>query len=374
MGENVTDWKADIGMMARVATALSLLCAPALSQGAPITPAAAAVPAAESEKTAEILTEGKQVERTLTVGEVHNYTVHLAANRSVKLLLEKRGVAAVATVFAPDGKKVGVFGSTTSGQGSEEIAFVTKAAGDYRVALRTFFNPSAPGRYRLTLASMEPLSDEDKFRLAKQSCQEKNWLDSDNNFLVDRALKSISRCLGAVGESLDGKYPTAVELAKEGSRELDYLISRWRWGEFVSPAYQESLTEELRALVGGLERMKAEHVWGALQEVVRDIKVKAAHCRQSNRGLGGDVKVKVVTKREGAEVKEMFVFYKRCLYKYSKSSPNRFGKLTPVSSTLPPSIYIMWAGKNDQPPALRHDPACVPVQGDDEQQIDIPAP
>ena len=370
----MTDWKAGIGIMARVATALSLLCAPALSQGAPITPAAAAAPVVDSEKTTEFLTEGKHVERVLAVGKVHTYSVQLAANRYVKLLLDKQGVAAVATLFAPDGNKMGVFGSTTSGQGSEEIAFVTKTAGDYRVAVRTFFKPSAPGRYRLTLASVQAVSELEKLRQARRSCEEKNWLDSDNNFLVDQALKSISRCLGAVGESLRGNYPTAVELAEEGSRELNYLSSRWRWGEFVSPAYQENLIDDLRALAGGLERQDAKHTWGALQEVVRDIKVKAAHCRQSNRGLGGDVKVKVVAKKEGIEVKEMFVFYKRCLYKYSKSSPNRFGKLTPVSSTLPPSLYIMWAGKNDQPPSLKHDPACLPVQGDEEQQIDIPAP
>ena len=57
----------------------------------------------------------------------------------------------------------------------------------------------------------------------------------------------------------------------------------------MSPAYQESLTEGIRALGAGLERQDPKYAWGALQEVVRDIKVKAAHCRQSNRGLGGDV-------------------------------------------------------------------------------------
>lgn len=368
------DRKAGTGIAARCVIALSLLCAPALAQGAPATSPAVAAPAVESEKIPVTLTKGKPVERALAKGEVHDYALQIPADHSAKLLLVKSGVAAVATVFAPDGNKLGVFGSAASGQGSEDITFVAETAGSYKIAVRTFFQPSPPGRYRLTLAAVQPLTEEEKFRLAKQSCQVKGWLDSDNNLLVDVALGSISRCLAAVGQSLKKRYPAAVGLAQEASRELSYLTSRWRWGEFVSPAYQESLTDDINALAGALDRQDAKYVWGAMQEVVRDIEVKAEHCRQSDRGLGGDVKVKVVTKKEGVEVKDMFVFYKRCLYKYSKLSPNRFGKLSPVSYTLPPSLYLIWSGKSDQPPQLRHDPACLPVRGDQEQLIDIPAP
>lgn len=366
----MTKRKLPTGMAARVVIACSLLFAPVLAQGDLIAHPGPVVRGVEPDS----LEEGKPLERTLAVGEVHAYALKLSADRGVKLQLDKRGVAAVATLFAPDGKKLAIFGSAASSQGSEPIAFVAEAAGNYRIEVRTFFKPSAPGRYRITLVSVHAASVQEKLGEAKRGCQRSNWLDSDNNFLVDTALESISRCLSAVGHALGGRHPEAVRLAQDADAELGYLKSRWRWGEFVSPAYQQSLTEDFDALATSLDSPDAKGALATLQEVVRDIKVKAKHCRGSGRGLGGDVKVKVVTRREGVEVPERFVFYKRCLYKYSKMAPNRFGTLSPVSTLLPPSSYIMWAGKDDQPPALQHDPACFPVQGSEEQRIDVPSP
>lgn len=337
-------------------------------------PAGGAAAAAVSATEPEPLRTGEPVRRALAVGEVHAFSVQLPAERTVKLRLEREGVAAVLTVLAPDGSKLGTFGSASSSRGKEEISFVAESGGSYRVEVRTFFKPSPPGRYRLALADIHPTDQAEKLAQAKRSCRGTDWLDSDGNFLVNRALVSISDCLGAVAHSLAARYPDAAGKANDAKSDLGYLASRWRWGEFVSPAYQQSLTEDFRALAESLDQPDPRHVLAVVDEVVRDVKVKADHCRKSSRGFGGDVKVNVVTRKGGAEVKELFVFYKRCLYKYSRLAPNRFGKLSPVSSTLPPSVYLMWAGKSEQAPALEHEPACFPVQGEQEQQIDISAP
>jgi len=333
--------------------------------------------ATEKAKEPEPLEKGTSVEKALAAGEVHAYAVKLGADQSVTILLEKYGVTAVATLFAPDGDKVGTFGSTASNQGTEQITFVTESAGSYRITVRTFFKPSPPGRYLIKLIDVHAASNQEKSGRARQHCEEKNWLDRENNFLVNEALSSISQCVTAVGHKLESQFPQAVELAAEANAEVSYLIGRWHWGEFVSPAYQENLVGDFRMLASASEEPDAKMAFAIMKGVVEDLKIKADHCRKSNRGLGKDVDVSVSTlsKRDRKEEKGLLIYYKLAIYEFNKKSTltERFEKLSsPTKTSLPASRYLIWAVKPGEPESPPNNPERLNVgSGQEKREFDL---
>ena len=164
-------------------------------------------------------------------------------------------------------------------------------SGSYRIEVRTFFKPTSPGRYRVSL------KPPDKIDLVGQSCEEKSWLDREDKFLVDQVLKSITECMSAVARKLGPKHPEAATLASETSSQVNFLVSRWRWGEFVSAAYQEILTLDFRMLGTAAKEADEKRAVAILREVADDVRIKADHCRNSTRGLGKDVIVQVETRK-----------------------------------------------------------------------------
>lgn len=345
-------------MLVQAAIALSLMLSPVVTEtvradaNPPPQPDART---ADKAKESGLLEKGKPVEKALAAGEVHAYALKLGADQSVTVLLEKHGAAAVATLFAPDGEKVGTFGSTASNQGTEQITFVTESAGSYRITVRTFFKPSPPGRYLIKLAEVHAASNQEKSGRARQHCEEKNWLDRENNFLVKEALGSIFQCVSAVGHKLVTQFPQAAGLAAEANAEVSYLIGRWHWGEFVSPAYQENLIGDFRMLASAAEEPDAKRAFAIMKGVVEDLKIKADHCRKSNRGLGKDVDVHVKTyvKITGGHKEErgLIVYYKLGIHEFKRdSTPLQFKTLSsPASMELPASWYWIWAGNPGEP-------------------------
>jgi hypothetical protein len=82
--------------------------------------------------------------------------------------------------------------------------------------------------------------------------------------------------------------------------------------------------------------------------VVEDLKIKADHCRKSNRGLGDDVDVNVRTIKENRKVDGLYVYYKLGIdaYKNESMPPTSFDRVSsPAHKKLPASWYLIWAGK-----------------------------
>jgi len=305
----------------------------------------------ENPKDRQVLERGKPIERALAVGEVHSYEMVLPAGQYISVAIEKDGVAAVATLFGPDGRKIGVFGSSTSRQGSEPISFATQISGTYRIDVRTFFKPAPPGRYRVKVAELRAVSHQDWSRLAGQSCEEKNWMDRENNFQVNVILNSITECMSAVGRKLGTEHPKAAGIAEGTSSEVGFLVSRWQWGEFVSAAYQESLVLDFKMLVLAAKEKDKKRAYAIMSEVAGDLKIKADHCRNSTRGLGKDVTVKVATKKENTVDPGWQVYYKFRIHEFTEGyDRQRFSNLSsPAIQELPPGLYIIWAVKPGKP-------------------------
>ena len=322
-------------------------------------------------KDRQVLERGKAIERELAVGEVHVYELALTAGQYVSVLFEKQGVVLVATLFSPDGQKIGVFGSSVSRQGSEPVTFVADQSGSYRIEVRTFLKPTSPGRYTAKLTELRTASGQDKTRLIGQSCEEKSWLDREDHFLVDGVLNSIAECISAVARKLGPQHPEAAALAAETSSQVKFLVSRWRWGESVSTAYQEILILDFRMLAAAAKTADEKRAVAIMREVADDVRIKANHCRNSTRGLGKDVIVQVET-RKGDKIDQGWqVFYKYRIYQFTeKYTPQRFPKpSSPTQNELPAGKYLMWAEKPGGLKPLRSKEDVVTV-GEGKQQME----
>jgi hypothetical protein len=292
----------------------------------------------------------------------------LAAGQFVSVAFDKHGVALVATLFGPDGRKLGVFGSNVSKQGPEKVTFVTGTSGTYRIDVRTFFKPPSPGRYEVKLSELRPVSEQDRINLAVQSCQEKHWLDRDNNFLVDLLLNSLSECMSAVGSRLEDRQPKASAVAADTNAEVAFLVSRWHWGEFVSTHYQENLVLDFRMLASAANETDKKKAFAIMRAVADDLKIKADHCRNSTRGLGRDVKVQVKTRKGNSEESGWQIYYKMYIFEFAKGhTPEHFpNPSSPTVHELPPAKYLIWAEKPGHP---RSKEDLVTV-GEGKQQLD----
>lgn len=326
----------------------------------------------EGARDRQILERGKPIERALAVGGVHSYEIVLTAHQYVSVILEKHGVALVARLFEPNGRRIGLFGSSTSRQGQEPITFLTDVSGTYRIEVFTMFKPTPPGRYQVKLEELRAASAQDRNRLAGQSCEEKYWLDSQNNFVVDVMLTSMARCMSAVGRKLETEYPRATEIADGASSEVAYLVSRWHWGEFVSEAYQVSLDLDFKMLASAAKETDQKRAYAIMRAVADDLKIKAVHCRNSTRGLGKDVKVQVETRKVNKIDQGWQVYYKFQIYEFVKGyTPLSFPKpSSPTSRELPPSYYFMWAEKPGQAKPVQSKVKGVEV-GKGMQQVEV---
>ena len=306
------------------------------------------VKAGETANAVEPLLLGKKIEKTISVGEIHSYDLKLRPGQTAEVLIEKQGVVLTATIFAPDGKRIGTFGSIATNMGNQPVNITAESAGQFRLAISALLKPTPPGRYLIRLNDVHDASDDELIKLALQRCQEKPWQDRDNNFKVNEALESISGCLGGVVFRLGKNYPKMSETADGAKADLDYLISRWHWGEFVSEAYRESVVGDFRMLTFAAGEPKAKMAVTIVNGVVEDLKIKADHCRKSNRGLGDDVDVNVRTIKENRKVDGLYVYYKLGIdaYKNESMPPTSFDRVSsPAHKKLPASWYLIWAGK-----------------------------
>jgi len=108
------------------------------------------------------LQPGTPVERELTTGQVHEFTVTLEENNFVQLVVEQRGIDVIVKVFSPSGKSLGDFDSPNGNDGPENVSFVAVAAGNYRVTVA----PLEPkdgnaGRYQIKIVEVRQATEQE---------------------------------------------------------------------------------------------------------------------------------------------------------------------------------------------------------------------
>ena len=100
------------------------------------------------------LSLGIPMERELTGGQAYSYQISLLAEQYLHIIIEQRGIDVGVTLIAPDGKKLIEVDSPNGSSGEEILAWVTEAAGNYRIEVRSLEKDVAPGKYEIKLAEL----------------------------------------------------------------------------------------------------------------------------------------------------------------------------------------------------------------------------
>ena len=118
------------------------------------------------------------IERELSGGQIHTYTISLTGNQIARVIAEQREIDIVVSVIAPDGVKVFEVDSPNGSNGwaGEEIATIAaQQNGLYRIEIRPVEKNARAGRYAIRL---------DKFL-------------SESEYLADR-LAAVGRLWGLI--------------------------------------------------------------------------------------------------------------------------------------------------------------------------------
>ena len=97
------------------------------------------------------LEPGKLVERELSGGQTHTYTLSLNANQIARVVAEQKGVDLTLSALAPDGTKLFDVDSPNGSQGEEPATIVARQGGAYRIAVRSLDKSAPAGRYAIRL-------------------------------------------------------------------------------------------------------------------------------------------------------------------------------------------------------------------------------
>jgi CHAT domain-containing protein/tetratricopeptide (TPR) repeat protein len=171
---------------------------------------------------------GHPIVRDLAGGESHSYLVRVAAGQYVRLGAEQRGIDVVLSLSTPDGGPVARIDSPSGIRGAERVSEVAKAAGDYRVEVKSEEGSAKPGRYEMRIEDLRPATDQDRTRVQAERVygqgeelrRKKDWAQAAASYqqalaiwrsLPDRGeeglalyrLGTMRENLGEAGQALD---------------------------------------------------------------------------------------------------------------------------------------------------------------------------
>lgn len=104
---------------------------------------------------------GIPIERKLSAGQTHSYTISLKKDQFVQLAVDQRDIDVVVRVFVPDGKLLREFDSPTGSEGVEDVQIISEFAGTYRVEVGALADDSAPGGYEIKVVELRKATEEE---------------------------------------------------------------------------------------------------------------------------------------------------------------------------------------------------------------------
>jgi CHAT domain-containing protein/tetratricopeptide (TPR) repeat protein len=142
--------------------AAQMLQLPAFPQGP--TPQRAQPPQAEARK----LDPGAPALSKIAPGEMQTYLFSLSAGQFARIVVEQRGVDVSLALRTEAGVVLASVNDLESPRGSEELAFVTEAAGTFRVEVRAAEDGPVTGQYAVSIAEVRAAAPPDRERIAAQ--------------------------------------------------------------------------------------------------------------------------------------------------------------------------------------------------------------
>ena len=101
-----------------------------------------------------LLTLGEPVERTLAIGERHEFRVTLEENQYLLLVVDQRDIDVVVRFYGPDGEHLNPW-AENSRTGVESLSFFSKVEGDYGIEIASFDEEAEPGEYAVEIIRLE---------------------------------------------------------------------------------------------------------------------------------------------------------------------------------------------------------------------------
>ena len=100
---------------------------------------------AQSDQT--VLQPGTPLQRTISPGESHTFTIDLSDEQYLQFVVDQKGIDLIVRVFSPTGKSLGDFDTSNGGEGPENVAIVAVSGGSYRIVVSPlietpFVNPA----------------------------------------------------------------------------------------------------------------------------------------------------------------------------------------------------------------------------------------
>ena len=126
------------------------------------------VPAINGQTQPEPLQPHKTVEKSISAGQTHSYSLNLEKDQYVQLAVEQNGIDVVLRVFLPNGNLLHEFDSPTGKEGTEYAEVISEKAGIYRIEIAplTDENPTESGKYQLKVVDWRKAT-EDELQFSK---------------------------------------------------------------------------------------------------------------------------------------------------------------------------------------------------------------
>jgi CubicO group peptidase (beta-lactamase class C family) len=99
------------------------------------------------------------IERSISAGEVHHYSLGLDAGQFAFVAVEQQGIDVVVTIGEPSGSGTVDYDGPSGAQGLEPVVLLAEETGDYSVMVRPLDNRAEPGGYTITLERLEPAAN-----------------------------------------------------------------------------------------------------------------------------------------------------------------------------------------------------------------------
>jgi len=104
----------------------------------------------------EELKKGLVINKRISPGESHHYTVNLKKDQFLLLILDQEGIDVCITTFSPSGEQLEEFDSPNGAEGNEPVIILSESAGKYRLEVNPLDWNEAPGNYSLSIIRLEP--------------------------------------------------------------------------------------------------------------------------------------------------------------------------------------------------------------------------
>ncbi|MCY7376668.1 MAG: CHAT domain-containing protein [Pyrinomonadaceae bacterium] len=206
------------------------------------------------------------------------------------MVVLQKGIDVVATLFAPDGKKMLEVDSPNGANGVEPLWFVADATGNYRVEIKSLENEAKPGRYEAKIEELRAAVADDKYFISG-----KKLLQEVFSLLSERKEESRAEAIKKLREA--ESFFRLMEDKKRKAAALQQIGRNYRLANEVEEAKKNfieaaNLFKETKlnrdAAIAYLDAGKAS---STLAEALSNFENALAVSREE----GGDKKIEVST-------------------------------------------------------------------------------